>query len=142
MPVSGRHLARRCAVQALYQWSITGQPADEIESSFIHNSKLKGKHLDYFRQLIKQIPLKVDQLDEHLTKCVDRDLNRIDELEKAILRVGCYEMIYESLAPAIAINEAVDIAKGFCSEHGYKYVNGVLDKLALDPGIGIKVKDE
>ena len=131
MARSGRHLARRCAVQALYQWQVTGQSPDEIIKTFISNENLKGKHRDYFLGLINIIPNFITQIDELIAPHLDRAQEKVDVTEQAILRLGTYELRYDPSVPTnVVIDEAIDLAKTFCSEHGYKYVNGVLDKVA------------
>lgn len=133
MARSGRHLARRCAVQALYQWQMTGQSPDKITDTFIGNENLKGKHRDYFLTLINIIPNYIEQIDALIRPHLDRDQSRVDMIEQAILRLGTYELRYDSTIPtSVVIDEAIDLAKTFCSEHGYKYVNGVLDKVASE----------
>ncbi|WP_423909425.1 transcription antitermination factor NusB [Candidatus Spongiihabitans sp.] len=133
MARSGRHLARRCAVQALYQWNVTGQSPSEIESSFIKNENLSGRHLDYFLALIKNIPLNMEVIDNLITPHLDRKLDKVDLIDHAILRVGTYELKFQPDVPArVVLDEAIDIAKVFASEHSYKYVNGVLDKIARE----------
>ena len=126
MARSGRYLARRCAVQALYQWKVTGQATSEIESSFIKNESLGGRHLEYFLHLIKNIPGQATNLDEILSPHLDRTLEKVDLVEHAILWLGTY------IPVNVVIDEAIDLAKTFSSEHGYKYVNGVLDKVAQE----------
>ena len=131
--VGGRHLARRCAVQALYQWQVTGQKSSEIQDSFIHNDQLTGKHLDYFTTLVTEVPDAIDSLDRQMIPFLDRDADSVDLIEQAILRIGTYELIHQRDIPAkVIIDEAVDLAKTFGSENGYKYVNGVLDKVATE----------
>ncbi|MEA3292603.1 MAG: transcription antitermination factor NusB [Pseudomonadota bacterium] len=134
MARSGRHLARRSAVQALYQWEITGQTPDEIEDSFIANQALKDRHLDYFRRMIHEIPEHVEEIDASLAPFLDRPLSKVDPVERAILRVGAYELAYQRDIPEkVVLDEAIGLAKLFCAEHGYKFVNGVLDKLVNTP---------
>lgn len=131
MARSGRHLARRCAVQALYQWQMTGQDPDQITKTFIGNQNLKGKHCDYFLCLINSIPNYIEQIDALISPHSNREQGRVDLIEQAILRLGTYELRYDSSIPTnVVIDEAIDLAKTFCSENGYKYVNGVLDKVA------------
>jgi len=133
MTRSGRHLARRCAVQALYQWIVTGQPSSEIESSFIKNENLSGRHLEYFSALVKNIPLQVEVIDKLITPHLDRKLEKVDLIEHAILRVGTYELKFQKDIPTkVVLDEAIDLARVFASEHSYKYVNGVLDKVARE----------
>ena len=133
MARSGRYLARRCAVQALYQWKVTGQASSEIESSFIRNENLSGRHLEYFHHLVENIPVNAKQLDGLLSPHLDRTLEKLDLVEHAILWLGTYELKYQPDIPVrVVIDEAIDLAKTFGSEHGYKYVNGVLDKVARE----------
>ena len=116
MPRSGRHLARMCAVQALYQWAITGQKASEIEKTFIPNQQLDGKYLDYFQTLIREIPENVDQIDKLISPHINRDMRALDLIEHAVLRVGVYELEYQrDIHPSIIIDEAVDVTKAFAS---------------------------
>lgn len=133
MARSGRHLARRCAVQALYQWQVTGQDPEKIIDSFIANENLSGKHRDYFLTLINIIPNCIAQIDALVAPHLDREADKIDLIEQAILRLGTYELRYDDTIPTnVVIDEAIDLAKTFGSEQGYRYVNGVLDKVARE----------
>ncbi len=128
---SSRHLARRCAVQALYQWQVTGQAPAQIESGFIRNENLCGHHLDYFLSLIKNIPPNTGVIDDLISPHLDRPLERVDLVDHAILRVAVYELQFQPDVPTrVVLDEAIDLARIFASEHSYKYVNGVLDKIA------------
>ena len=131
MARSGRHLARRSAVQALYQWAMTEQPVEEIESTFIHNENLSGKHKDYFDTLINVIPVHVETIDQLIEPHLDRNAEKVDLLEQAILRLATYELKFDpSIPTSVVLDEAIDLAKTFCSDHGYRFINGVLDKVA------------
>ena len=130
MATSGRHLARRNAVQALYQWDMTGQDAASIKSRFIFDERLKGRYLEYFETLIREIPANIETIDTVIERHADRPVAKMDPLEKAILRIGAFELMFQLDVPHnVVLNEGIEIAKLFCSEHGYKYVNGVLDKV-------------
>jgi N utilization substance protein B len=130
MATSGRHLARRNAVQALYQWDVTGQEASNINSNFIHDERLKGRYREYFEKMIQEIPQNIERIDGLIAAQADRPVDKLDPLEKSILRIGTYEIVFQLDVPhSVVVNEAIEIAKLFCSEHGYKYVNGVLDKV-------------
>lgn len=133
MARSGRHLARRCAVQALYQWQVTGQDPEKIVESFIVNENLSGKHRDYFLTLINIIPNCIEQIDGLILPHLDREADKVDLIEQAILRLGTYELRYDPTIPVnVVIDEAIDLAKTFGSEQGFRYVNGVLDKVARE----------
>ncbi len=87
--------------------------------------------MGYFDNLVRQIPLHIHELDDHLIPYIDRDINEIDPVERAILRVGAFELEFHPEVPyKVIINEAVELAKTFGAEHGHRYVNGVLDKVA------------
>ncbi len=128
----GRHKARRSAVQALYQWQMTQQAPGEIESHFIEDGSLKDMDVEYFHHLVREIPAHLPQLDSHLAPHVDRGIAEIDPVERAILRLGAFELEFHPEIPyRVVLNEAVELAKTFGAEHGHKYVNAVLDRVAL-----------
>lgn len=120
-------------MQALYQWQVTGQSPEQIMETFIENENLSGKHQDYFLTLINIIPSYIDQIDALIEPHLSRSTERMDLIEQAILRLGTYELRYDQSIPVnVVIDEAIDLAKTFGSEQGYKYVNGVLDKVAKE----------
>lgn len=127
----GRKRARQAAVQALYQWQLTEQPPADIERHFIDDHDLKGVDREYFRLLLRDIPLHQKQLDAHLVPHLDRGIDAIDPVERAILRLGTYEFAYHPEIPyRVILNESIELAKTFGAEQGHKFVNAVLDKVA------------
>lgn len=133
MSSKSRHLARRNAVQALYQWDLTEQDPSDIEDSFIEGHDLSKVDLEYFRHLIRNVPLYHLEIDDRLSQYIKRDLDNIDPVERAILRLGTYELEFEKTIPYKAIiDEAIELTKLFGSEEGYRFVNGVLDRLAKE----------
>jgi len=131
MSKPSRHLARQAAVQALYQWQLTSQSPQDIEQHFINDHQFKNVDIEYFRQLVDEVPLHLHELDDHLTPHLDRSIDEVDPVERAILRLGVYELEFHLEIPyKVVINEAVELAKTFGAEHGHKYVNAVLDKAA------------
>ncbi len=126
-----RSWARRCAAQALYEWQITGQEPSRIAAQFLADEDLRKADPDYFWELIQQIPARAAEIDAALDPFLDRPLAQVDPVERAILRIGGYELMqHPNLAYRIVLNEAVELAKVFGAEQGHRYVNGVLDKLA------------
>ena len=126
-----RHRARRAAVQAIYQWQLTEQPPDAIETHFIHDHDMHEVDVAYFHQLVREVPLHLHELDDHLAPHLDRDIADVDPVERAILRIGTYEIEFCPETPyRVILNESVELAKTFGAEHGHKYVNAVLDKVA------------
>lgn len=127
----GRNLARRCAVQALYQWHITQQNVGDIDAQFVTEHDVKKVDIAYFQELLHQVPAHVTELDALYAKFLDRPVHELDPVECAILRMSVYELAYRLDIPyRVVINEGVDMAKVFGAEQSHKYVNGVLDKVA------------
>ena len=123
--------ARRCAVQALYQWQMSGESLTRIETYFLEEQLLKGAQKTYFTELFHEVPAKLDVIDAALGEFVDRPVEKVDPVERAILRIGGYELINRLETPyKVIINEAVNIAKEFGADGSHKYVNGILDKIA------------
>ncbi len=128
---SSRTNARQSAVQALYQWQITGQNLNEIEQQFYVNENFKKVKRSYFRELLHGVPGQLKALDSALLEFVDRTINEIDPVERAILRVGVYELVNRQDVPyKVILNEGVNLAKRYGATESYKYVNSVLDKVA------------
>ncbi|MEE9326543.1 MAG: transcription antitermination factor NusB [Cocleimonas sp.] len=128
---SAKTNARRCAVQALYQWQMTGETLSQIEINFIEEDRLKGAQKNYFAEIFHGIPGQLNKIDAALAEFVDRPVEKIDPVERAVLRIGVYELINRLETPyKVIINEAVNLAKYFGADGSHKYVNGVLDKVS------------
>ncbi len=126
----GRHKAREAAVQALYQWQLTEELPNEEQ--FILDHRLDGVDLEYFHHLVSEVPLHMHELDDQLVPHLDREVGEVDPVERAILRLGAYELEFQPQVPyKVVLDEAVELARTFGAEHGHKFVNAVLDKVAL-----------
>jgi N utilization substance protein B len=126
-----RSQARHHAVQALYQWQMTGQNIKDIHNQFLEEQDVKEFDVNYFETLLRGIPANLTGLDEILGPFLDRSIESVDPVERAILRLGTYELQNHLEVPyRVVINEGVELAKVFGAEQGHKYVNGVLDKIA------------
>ena len=130
-PHSKRVGARRCAVQALYQWLLADQPPKEIIQEFIADRELINVDMEYFSLLTEHIPERYQELLALIQPHLDRDWSQIDPVEKCVLLVGTFELTSCPDIPwKVVISEAVSLCKMFGSEDAHKYVNGVLDKIA------------
>lgn len=126
-----RSKARHAALQALYQWQLAHQDLRDIDAQFLTEQDMTKVDVPYFRELLHQIPAHLDTLDDHIIPLLDRPLSEVDPVERALLRMGAYELAFRPDIPyRVVINEAVELAKIFGGEAGYKYVNSILDKLA------------
>ncbi|SCZ55049.1 transcription antitermination factor NusB [Thiohalomonas denitrificans] len=126
-----RSCARQRAIQALYQWQVGGQDLADIEADFLAEQDMEGCDLDYFSELLHQIPARLDELNKAIDPCLDRPISQVDPVERAILSTGVYELKFRIDIPyRVVINEAVELAKIFGGEQGHRYVNGILDKVS------------
>ena len=127
----GRSWARRLAMQALYQWQLTGQDVGLINAQFLTNQDIDRADLAYFQELLQQPPRHLDAINAALAPHLDRPAAQLDPVEQAILWVAGYELMFRRDVPyRVVLNEAVELAKNFGAEQGHRFVNGVLDKAA------------
>jgi len=126
-----RSRARQLALQALYQWQLTGGALEAIEQQFLQEHRDGRADLDYFHDLLHGVPRRLQEIDAGLESAMDRTVEEVDPVERAALRIGAYELLARPDVPyRVAINEAVELAKRFGAENGHRFVNGVLDKCA------------
>jgi N utilization substance protein B len=126
-----RRRARRRALQALYQWQITGQEADEILQQFLVAQDMSGVDQAYFETLLRGVVSGCEGLDSELQPFVDRPLGHVDLMERVVLRIGAFELLNcPELPVAVVLDECIDLARRFGSEQGHSFVNAVLDKAA------------
>ena len=129
--MSSRHNARKAAVQALYQWDLTNQAASEIEPRFRQINDVQNIDKRYLRAVLGAVPAHIERLHELLEPHLDRSLAALDPVERAILRLGAYELEFCPDVPTnVIINEMVELAKIFGADQSYRFVNGVIDRLA------------
>lgn len=127
---TNRSRARSRLVQALYQYAVAGQTADEIERQFIAEG-LGEIDTAYFGDLLYAVIGRAVELDNLLEELLDRPLIQLDPVERSILRLGAYELLERYEIPrSVVIDEAIVLAKRFGAEQSHRYVNGVLDRFA------------
>jgi len=126
-----RARARRFALQALYQWDLSGTDLRDIRSQFLVEEDFSRADKPYFMELLSEGPKHIDNIDKNISDYIDRPLEQLDPVERAILRIATYELLYRPDIPyRVTINEAVQLTKKFGAEQGHAFVNGVLDKAA------------
>lgn len=128
---TARHKARRLATQALYTWHMGGQDISDIETQYRLEHDMTKVDQEYFHDLLHKVPAHIEELESHMIPLLDRELKQVDPIERAILRLGIYELVYRPDVPyKVIINEGVELAKTFGAEDGHKYVNSILDGVA------------
>ena len=129
--LAARSRARRRALQALYAWQLSGNRIETVIDEFRHEQDMQIADLDYFEDIVRGVERSQVELDAAILPFLDREIARVDPIERAVLRIAAYELRQRIDVPyRVVINEAVETTKRFGSEHGHTYVNGVLDKLA------------
>jgi N utilization substance protein B len=126
-----RARARRYAMQALYQWDLSGSDLPLIRRQFLEAEDFSRADTKYFIELLSEAPKNIDIIDENISKFIDRPIEQLDPVERAVLRLSTYELLYRLDIPfRVSINEAVQLTKKFGAEQGHAFVNAVLDKAA------------
>lgn len=127
----GRSIARKLAMQGLYQWQLTGQPGSLIKEQLLDGDESAGTNEEYFAELLHGCIAGQEQIGAVLANCIDRPLEQLDVVEAAILMIGIYELQQRCEIPyRVVINEAVELCKRFGATDAHKYVNAVLDRAA------------
>ncbi|WNC90581.1 transcription antitermination factor NusB [Paraburkholderia sp. FT54] len=128
---SARRRSRELATQGLYQWLLSGSPGGEIDAQLRGAQgfdKADHEHLD---AILHGVIRDSDSLSAAIAPCLDRPIEQLSPVERAVLLVAAFELKNHVDIPyRVVINEAVELAKTFGGADGYKYVNGVLDKLS------------
>ncbi len=150
-----RRAARQRALQALYQWQLTGHSARDIERQFLPDEEeapagansappavepdreleeamdMADTDLTLFRELLHGVLDRMEDWDAQITPHLDRAMASLDPVERLVLRMGTFELNERLDIPyRVVITEAVELAKAFGAEASHKYINGVLDKVA------------
>lgn len=124
-----RRRARRRALQAIYQWQMTGQDIADILQQFRDVQDMNHVDQDHFEALARGVSGQQESLDEALEAFLDRPVAQLDVMELVVLRIGAFELLHCPESPVrVVLDECVDLANRFGSEQGHAYVNAVLDK--------------
>lgn len=126
-----RHNARQYALQAIYQWQLSGTSIQEIEVQFVKFHVTKKVDLDYFKEVIEGVAKLQREIDKQIEPYLERSITEVDPIELAILRIATYEFAKRLDVPyRVIINEGLELAKKFGSVEGFKFVNSILDRVA------------
>ena len=126
-----RRKSREFALQGLYQWTLSGDDAETIQAHLREEKDYAKIDEEHFAALLQGVIAQAQTLEELLQPLLDRPVRELSPVERAILLLGAYELQQHLEIPyRVVINEAVELAKTYGGTDGFKYVNGVLDKLA------------
>jgi N utilization substance protein B len=126
--LTNRRSLRVKVLQILYAYEMSQDPIDKVKKDVFVN-ELSDENQEFVDSLISQVLKNEKELDEIITvKCQNWELERISVIDRIVLRMGITELMYfPDIPPKVSINEAIDIAKEFCTRNSGKFVNGILD---------------
>lgn len=130
---SSRRIAREFAVQGVYEWLLAGNEVRAIEHRLAEVSGFDKADRPLLDALLNGAIGEAEALQARLGPYLDRSIDSLSPVERAVLLIAAYELIHRIETPyRVVINEAVELAKVYGGTDGHKYVNGVLDKLAAE----------
>ena len=126
-----RHRARECVLQGLYESQLSGNSAQEIRARLATEPGFANADRAYFDELWAGVNAEASTLMGVIAGSIDRPVAQLSPIERAILLIGAWELRHRAEIPfRVVINESIELAKAYGGTDGYKFVNGVLDKLA------------
>ncbi len=132
-PAGNRRKSRELALKGLYQYLLSPKELRLIIREMADEAEFARADETYFRSLLEGVYSQISELDNRITKFLDRPIVELSPVEHAVLLISAYELIFDVSIPyRVAINEGVELAKSYGGTDGHKYVNGVLDKLAAE----------
>ena len=128
---SARHRARECVLQGLYEAQLSGNAAEAIRASVVADASFANADRAYFDELWSGVNAERDALIRMIEARIDRPVAQLSPIERSVLVIGTWELQHRSEIPfRVIIDESIELAKSYGGTDGYKFVNGVLDKLA------------
>jgi N utilization substance protein B len=123
--------ARRRALQALYQWQLTGHAPDDIIDQFYEAQDFQSVDRELFETLVRGVVERQEELAVALQPLLDRPLERCEVTERVTLLIGAYHLLHLPELPwQVSLAESVDLANRFGSTQGHAFVNAVLERAA------------
>lgn len=128
--------AREAVIALLYAYQSGNAGTLDFASNFLESRKIKNKQKDFALGLFSGIIEHLQDIDLSLSQNLKEwDFNRLGQMEKSILRLGAYEIVYTSTDTPVVINEAIRLAKNYGDDNASKLINAVLDKLDKTKGV-------
>lgn len=132
-PRSARRRARELALQGIYQWLLAGDDAGAIHAHIAETPGFDKCDREHFDDLLHGVLREAESLRATFSQFIDRPARELSPVEHGVLLLGSYELRHHLEVPyRVVINESVELAKSFGGTDGFKYVNGVLDKVAAE----------
>ena len=125
-----RHQARSAVIGLLYAYDLGNDTIGDFFDDILEEQKIRNKQKDFSKELFAGTIANLPQIDKEINKhLAGWDMSSIGKVEKAIMRLGAYEILVAGTDRAIIINEAVELAKDLADEKSPSFINGVLDAI-------------
>jgi N utilization substance protein B len=129
--IKKRRRARKMALQALYQWLMSGGELSDIQAQFCAMETIEKVDVAYFSRLLYGVVRQLPELETAFSPLLDRPANELNPIEHTVLRLSAFELLFVPEIPyRVVLDESVALAREFGSQDGHRYVNGVLNNLA------------
>ena len=127
---TARRRSREIALQALYAWKLAGGDALAEARTLEGWVRCDQK---FAEELIREVVLQHESLEKLITPHLDRSLASLSPVERVVLLIGAYELLAREETPfKVVLNEAIELGRSFGGTDGHKFINGVMEKLALE----------
>ena len=129
--VNNRRKSRELVMKSIYRGILNQFDINQIKKDIKDDPDYLKADEVFYQNLFDGVMSNMDQLNSEISNFIDRPIEKLSPIEHSILCISIYELIYDTTIPyKVAINEGVELAKTFGGIEGYKYINGVLDKVA------------
>ncbi len=123
-----RHQARETVTTLLYANDIGNKDIDKFLDEILEDKKIRNRQKEFALSLYNGVMENIEDIDKELNSHMQSwDFSKVGKIERAILRLGTYELMYSDLDRAVIINEALEIVKKLADAKATKFINGVLD---------------
>ncbi|TKX31316.1 transcription antitermination factor NusB [Campylobacter estrildidarum] len=124
-----RHQVRQSVISLLYALEMN-EKNDNFIDDYLNEKKIRNEQKKFTLNLYEGIFQNISNIDEYLNSCLkENEITKLGCIERAILRLGAYELLFTDTPSAIVINEAIELAKELANDNSPKFINGVLDTL-------------
>ncbi len=125
-----RHQARAAVVGLLYAYDLGNEDISKFFEDILEEKKIRNKQREFSAKLFKGTVDNLEAIDTEISKHLkDWDFEELGKIEKAILRLGTFEILIDKNDKAIVINEAIELAKELADDKSHQFINGVLDAI-------------
>lgn len=132
-----RRIAREHALKILYMADMRGEMSPSlIDEFYLVNSNVEREIKEFTERIVKGVFENIKEIDEKISSAIlNWDFNRLCLVDRNILRIGTYEIIFaDDIPPVVSINEALEIAKKYGTDDSPKFINGVLHRIKEEVG--------